>query len=441
MRTPRRLLAVCRPRVSLTAALVGAVAVVAVATIAVGAALVLGGRDIGAPLPPTLFRFRPLLGPLAPLAAALLALGVLGASALRRPLVRPLTFALGAPALALVLRLSLNAARAGPVDWWIFFDPRFGEGTVEYLAALPALASGPLIFLDRFAEIASSLPVHAAGHPPGLLTLVALLGITTAPELAALVIGVGVVGIPLVYVLGRELLEGEEEARAATLLSVFAPSGLFYGASAADALFATLAVLAAVALVSHRSRVRLVVGPAALAVSSFFSYATLAVGAWAAVIAWLREGGRAALRLALAAAAGLVAFYLLLYALTGFDVVGALVVTHDVYRVSIARIRPYAYFVFGAPVAWMLALGPPIVVLWLRSLAARRPPALALAAVVAASAVGGFTKGETERIWLFLVPLACVAAAAGLPRRWLVPVLGALAVQAFLMEVLLGTVW
>jgi methylthioxylose transferase len=144
---------------------------------------------------------------------------------------------------------------------------------------------------------------------------------------------------------------------------------------------------------------------------------------------------------AAAAAVGLVGALVAAWALTGFDPLGSLAATEEVYRVSIARIRPYPYFVFGAPVAWMLALGPPVAVLWLRSGAARRAPALALAAVVVASALAGFTKGETERIWLFLVPLACVAAAPALPRRWLVPVLAMLAVQAFLMQVLLGTVW
>ncbi len=89
----------------------------------------------------------------------------------------------------------------------------------------------------------------------------------------------------------------------------------------------------------------------------------------------------------------------------------------------------------------MLALGPPIVLFWLRAVAAREAAALALGAVVLISSLGGFTKAETERIWLFLVPFACVAAAVVLPRRRLVPVLGALAVQAFLMQVLLGTVW
>src|SRR5215211_6948626 len=427
MRAPR--LSARRPALSARTALPAAVAVIAVATIVVGAVLVAGGRDIGAPLPPTLFRWRPHFGSLAPLAAALLAAGVVAATWLRRPAVRPLPFALAALGLALALRLSLNAARAGPVDWWIFFDPRFGEGTVEYLAALPALDFGPLLFLDRFAEIASALPVHAAGHPPGLLIAVALLGLEPAPALAALTIVSGALAVPLVYLLGRRLLDSEHDARAATLLFVFAPGTLVYGASAADTLFASLATLAALALVARARLVRLLGGPAALALASFFSYANLAVGAWAALTVWLREGWASALRLATAVAAGLLAFYAALYLLTGFDLLGAVAASQEVYRVSIARIRPYAYFVFGAPIAW------------LRSVAANRPDALALAAIVVVSAVAGFTKAETERIWLFLVPLACTAGAASLPRRWLAAALAALAVQAFLMQVLLGTVW
>ncbi|HEV2773402.1 MAG TPA: hypothetical protein VGV57_11380 [Thermoleophilaceae bacterium] len=437
---PRALTRRLRPQ-STERALVAGVALVAAATIVVGAVLVLAGRDIGAPLPPTLFRFRPELSLFALPAAALLALGVPVARRVSLPSVAPRTFVLAALLLALVLRLALNAARNGPSDWWIFFDPRFGEGTVEFLSALPALDFGVPLFLDRFAETATALPVHAAGHPPGLLSVVGLLGIETAPAFAALIIAVGVLCTPLVYLLARELLGEEGSARAATLLFVFAPNALLYGASAADALYATLGALAALALVSRRRLVRHLGGPAALALATFFSYANLAVGALGALVVWLREGWRAALKLMVAAAGGLVAFYLAMLALFGFDIIGALGATADVYRVSIARIRPYWYFLTGSPVAWMLALGPPIALFWLRAVAAREAVALALGAVVVLSSVGGFTKAETERIWLFLVPFACVAAAAVLPRRRLVPVLAALAAQAFLMQVLLGTGW
>jgi hypothetical protein len=61
--------------------------------------------------------------------------------------------------------------------------------------------------------------------------------------------------------------------------------------------------------------------------------------------------------------------------------------------------------------------------------------------VIATAALLGFTKAETERIYLFLVPLACVAAAVALHERRLPLVLGALAAQALLTELLLYTVW
>ena len=428
-------------RISLRFALVAGAAIVSLLTIAVGAILVLGGRDIGAPLPPFLFRFRPDASLLSLLAAGLLAIGVLGARRLSSPALKPGLFVVAATVLGLALRLSLNASREGVIDWWIFFDPRFGEGTVEYLAALPALEFGVPLFLDRFAETASALPVHAVGHPPGLLSVVGLLGIETAPAFAALIVAAGVLAVPLVYLLGRELLDDDVRARAATLLFVFAPSAIIYGASAADALFATLGTLAALLLIARRPVVRLVAGPAALALATFFSYANLAVGAWGALVVAVREGPRAAVKVAAAAGAGLVVFYLAAYALFGFDIVGAIATTEDIYRVSIARLRPYWYFLFGSPVAWLAAMGIPLALYWLRAIAAREAAAVALAAVVVIAAVGGFTKAETERIWLFFVPLACVGAAAVLPQRRLMLVLSLLAVQAFLMQHLLGTVW
>ena len=84
----------------------------------------------------------------------------------------------------------------------------------------------------------------------------------------------------------------------------------------------------------------------------------------------------------------------------------------------------------GAPVAWLA----------LRSLQRGEPAAVALAVIVAVSAVAGFTKAETERIWLPYVPLACVAAAAT-PITRLRPWLVAMALIAIVIKVLFGTTW
>ena len=143
----------------------------------------------------------------------------------------------------------------------------------------------------------------------------------------------------------------------------------------------------------------------------------------------------------MACAAGLVVFYALLYLATGFDPFGALRAPESVYREGVASGRPYAFWVLGAPSAFLIAAGLPIAWLGLRALGAGQAVALALFAVLAISAVLGFTKAETERIYLFLVPPLCIAAATALPQRYLRPVLAALACQALATELLFYTIW
>src|SRR5204862_6859586 len=125
---------------------------------------------------------------------------------------------------------------------------------------------------------------------------------------------------------------------------------------------------------------------------------------------------------ALLAGVVLLGFHAALYGASGFDPVGTLRAASDAYRIGIANVRPYSFWLLGSPVAFIVAMGVPLAWYALRALAARERTAIALALVVAAAAVLGFTKAETERIWLFLVPLACLAAATLLPARLLAPV-------------------
>lgn len=398
------------------------------------------GVELGMPSPPLLYDWDPAATLLALPAAALIAGAALAAPRLRAPTsISPAAFAALALALGLVLRLALAAARGGVEAWYAVYEVPSFEGPNEYLPALPALDFGLRFFLDTFAEIGTALPVHAVGHPPGLLSTLHLLGISTPEGMAALTIGVGALSIPLAYLLARELLD-EVRARTATLLYVFAPSAVIGGATSADALFATLAVLAALALLA-RSRVARATGPAALALASFFSYANLAIGAFAAIVTLRHEGPRRALGLSAACALGLAVFYGVLHLATGFDPIGALRSTEIVYGEGIASRRPYGFWLLGSPVSFLVAAGLPIAWLALRSLGARDTVAVALFAVVAISAVLGFSKAETERIYLFLVPLLCIAAASQLSKRRLGAVIAALAVQALATELLFFTVW
>jgi hypothetical protein len=315
------------------------------------------------------------------------------------------------------------------------------EGPNEYLPALPALEQGPRWFLDRFAELVPALPVHAAGHPPGLLLVMDALALDTPARLAALCIAAGALAVPAAYGLARTLLD-EPAARVATLLLAFAPATLLFGATSADAVYELLGVLAAWALVCRPLALRLV-GALALAVASLFAWSLLAVGAWAALLVLLRDGWRRALALAVLCGAVLVAFYALLHAATGFDPIGTLRATEQVYRLGIAQSRPYWFWLTGSPTAFLLVLGLPISWYALRALAARETAAVAIFGVIAIASVAGFTKAETERIWLFFAPLVCLAAArelTGRPRA-LTVVCGLLGAQAVLYGLFVNTVW
>jgi hypothetical protein len=389
----------------------------------------------------------PFVGPIAPHADPLLIVSVLCFAAAvawapRLLTVTPAAFAGGTFALTLVLRLALAAGGggrggAGVAAWWKVFDPaRSYEAPNEYLPALGALHWGPHFFLDRFAETVPALPVHAAGHPPGLLLTLYALGISSPGGMAALCIGVGALSVPLSYPLGRRLLD-EHRARVATLLLALAPGALIFGATSADAVYLTLGLLAAWPLTVRAWRP---LGAVLLAVASLFSWSLLAVGVWAAIVAWRREGFRAALALSAQCAIALVAFYAALYGLSGFDPIGTLRATEDVYRAGVASLRPYSYWVLGSPSAFLLVVGLPILWYALRALAAGRTVAVAIFAVLAIAAIGGVTKAETERIWLFFAPFVCLAAAAG-PAFRLRPVLAALAVQALAYELVFDTIW
>jgi hypothetical protein len=383
-------------------------------------------------------------------------------------------FVLWALGLALVSRLALNTVRLGPAGWTDMFAGS-PEAQNEYLPALPATQDGLGLFLDRFAEWLPALPVHAAGHPPGLITTMVALGIDDAAGLSALIIGVGVLTAPLTYWVSRELAD-EGAARLATVLWIFAPSALLYGATAADALFATLGMAAATVLVlrppageageagrrraaresgparaagkraaggaAHAlRRLALPVGAALLAVASFFAWSLLGMAAWAAFVVWGRDGLRRAIALGAVCAGALVAFYAGLWALTGYDAIGSLRRVEEVYRFSVASVRPYAFWLFGSPTAFLIGAGLPV--LWFAALAVQRRHrgAVAIAWVIVIASVAGFTKAETERIWLSFLPLACLAAATVMPRRWVAPALAVMVAQAYLTQMFVYTVW
>ena len=415
---------------------------VAAGTVAVGQAIKAAGGQVGVFFPPFYIQWQPHAGTLAVAGVAIL----LGAAALApvwvwRPR-RPAAVAALLFALALALGVGLNVARGGVHDLWAIFQTTPGgspEAGNEYLLGLPALHHGIPFYISHFPALIPSLPQKVTGNPPGPLVALHLLGVGTPGALAALVIGTGALTAPLAYDLGRTL-GGEERGRIAGLLTAFAPSLLLWGVTSVDYAFATLGMIAACLLVRERPTAR-TAGALAAAGASFFSWLLFVIPAWAVLVVLGREGPRRALALAATCTVATGVVYATLVLTLGYDPVATVRATAAVYQHGIAHMRPYAYWLFGSPVAWGIALGLPTAWAALRAGAARDPAALALAAMVIAAALLGFTKAETERIWLPFVPLACVAAGRCVTARGLRVTVWLLIAQALAVELLFNTIW
>ena len=352
--------------------------------------------------------------------------------------------AFGALAYATMLAvgLSVNAARRGTAGWSHVFDLS-GHGSFEasreYLPALKWLDSGVGHYVRHYPDILPYLPTHTKGNPPGPLVAMHLLSITSAGRLTAVCVLVGALVAPLTYLLGRELGD-ERRGRQAAALVALSPVG---GAVRRHLGRLRLRGVRGRRRVPARSpALRRSSRPAALWPASPRSSPGCC---WRsrcgrAVTVLRRDGLRAGVLPCRGGAAGLACSRSRSPSCWGYDPVSILRTPDRIYGGGAAAHRPYAFWVFGSPAAWLTMLGLPVAWLALRALTRGEPAAVGLAAVVAISALAGFTKAETERIWLPYVPLACVAAAA-MPIRRLRLILGVLALQAVVIEVLFGTVW
>lgn len=451
--------------------LVAVVGPIAVVTVAVGLRLRLHDGKLGTVSAPFVSGWLPAIDPVGAIVAVLACFAVVlaGRFLVDAPL-HPAAVAAALFALTLGAGLALNVARQGTSGWTEIFDLLGGTSQShainEYLPGLPTLKDGVRNYLDRFAEVVPSQSVNIAGHPPGPLLLAHAVGADTAGGLARLVILIGSLCAPLTYRLAWTLSGDERTGRVAGLLCVASPLTLLFGVTSFDYAFAAFATLAACGLVARSWRWQ-AVGLVALAWASLMSWALLAVGAWAAIVVLQRDGLRRAVILAALCGLAVGALQGFLAAAYGYDPIGTLRATEQVYRDSLATVRPYWFWVFGSPVAWGLMLGPLIVAAVLRGAAAGSHAAIAITAVVMIAAIGGFSKAETERIWLFMVPLACAAAAPHLGRLWvarrgasaqrqdgpgrdgagcvaagpLTVVLALLLLQAFVFQLLMNTVW
>jgi methylthioxylose transferase len=383
-------------------------------------------------------------------AGAVAAAAVVVVVALHRSRVRWPARVAATVALELPLALAVAALRGGPGAWTAPLD-----SNGEYPAGV-GLVHGVAAFLGGFPALLPSLPSHAAGHPAGAMVVYELLD-RVWPGLQGAALGsvaIGCLGAAVAGPLAREEL-GEAGGRWALTAWALSPVVLLYVATSADAVFAVAlggAVLAAHRGLQRRSAPWTLAGGAGLWAASMLTYssALLLVFLGVRAVGRLRADRAWALGWAALTAGTVLALAGLCWLATGYDPVAAVRATGAVYRSAPGSAgRPWLPWVPGDLLAFGGMLGLPL----LAALAARAAgivrerawtsvDAAALATLLAAAS-WGFTKGEVERIFQFLVPLVLVAAVRQLLAWRARPevVAALLGAQAVAVELLFVTRW
>jgi hypothetical protein len=372
---------------------------------------------------------------------------------------------------------SIDVYRQEDGSWFLPFGYAYGQKALDYWGDVPRVErwGGFSAFLEKYStrDHFDRLSFHAATHPPGGVLFLYLasrpFGHALWSAIAATVAFTGLSLLPL-FLLARRLY-GEPVASRALALYLLTPNVVLFTTTSMDGPFsvfpiASLWLFYEAALRSRRRALGIALG-AAMALAAFLTYASCLIALFFALaVAFSALWDRARLRDMTAALAVALATFVALFALlqlgTGFRPIEAV-------RLSIARDREgmgsgyeslerFLQIGLCNLMAFLLAVGIPHTVLWLRELREASAARLGAAPRVFTAAAGltlliaAFSTlftAEVERIWLFLAPLLVLPVANRLD-AWrqetgsdapLFTVAGLLALQTVVFEVALNTRW
>lgn len=367
--------------------------------------------------------------------------------------------------------------------------------SLEYYADVPRIDElGLRTFLRDFSkpELFETLSGHTRTHPPGgvvfLWIVSKIFGYNLVSASLVSVLFTAIVVLPF-YKLAVRLYD-EKVALYALLLFLITPNFVMFTTTSMDGPFSVFPILSLYLFYEARERetspdvalgtfrpYSLLTG-ISLALGMFMTYSTVVIGVFLCIIALLeRKRFVQYLKVLVFAAIGFIGFYLLLFILTGFQPIDALwaAIKKDEAGMGTGfeSIDRYFHLSFANLFAFLIGVGIPITVVWLRQLVStfkewKQNSALSelednqprtpwifnpeksdtfvigfLITLLYFTFSTLFTM-EVERIWIFMVPFFVIPVAKYLtarPRSDLYWVGGMLVVQLIISEVLLYTYW
>jgi 4-amino-4-deoxy-L-arabinose transferase-like glycosyltransferase len=358
-----------------------------------------------------------------------------------------------------------------------FLEP-YSRAGLEYYGDVPKVDQlGLATFLRQYSDpkFFSSLSVHAKTHPPGGILFLWMTSKLFGHNLvSACLVSIWCASMMAVvgYLIAARFF-GDRAARYAVVLLLLMPNVVMFSATSMDGPFAVLPLLSiwlfyeADADETGIGRYSVLAG-VAIALSAFMTYATVLVGLVLGVVLVAnsvvsRRAFRKQMRIVLTASCVFAVFYLALFLATGFSLIEAALasVAYDsaLDGTGHETVPNYLHRSVANLVAFLIGIGVPVAVLWLRQVrntVGRLGDGTADAVFVASCFVSVLIMSfstlftlEVERVWLFMSPLVVIPAAKYLydrceetqclgPFRWTVVLL---ALQLLVSEICLDTYW
>jgi hypothetical protein len=303
---------------------------------------------------------------------------------------------------------------------------------------------------------------HPATHPPGGVLLLWVVrktlgeGLMTASLVAIVLTALTI--IPAAMLARRFLSPG-----ALTIfigLYVLTPNLVLFGATSMDGVFALFLVCAACVFfrgAKDTASLRLTILRGIhlglwLALSTFFTYATIALVALLVVWWMLTKFSPRIFAILSIAALTLVASFAILCLATSCNIIACArtAIAFDAQTMNEVKVHYWDVSVTNL-LGFLVGSGMIAATLWMRSLRGRSDVnalSRALAMTLMLLSFSTLFTRELERVWMFLTPLLLVSAAweldrlsKKLRRRWIVGTMVLLFVQTWVTQVMLNTIW
>ena len=352
-----------------------------------------------------------------------------------------------------------------------FLEP-YTRTRYEYYADVPKVDQvGLLSFMRDYAkpELFSTLSGHAQTHPPGgilfLWIISKLFGYNLLVASLGSVVFTSLTVIPI-YLLAKKLY-GESIGRYTLALFLITPNFVMFTGTSMDGPFSLFPILSLYLFYKGKSAERTIhygfLTGISLGCGILMTYSTVFIGLFFSVVMLLtlivdRKEFRRILTLLLIACITFIAFYLLMFLFTGFNLLEALQASIRKDKAALGTgyetIGLYLHLSLGNLFAFLIGIGIPMTTVWLRQVVRtirdkRGGESIDIYIVgylisLLAIAFSTLFTMEVERVWIFMAPFIVIPVAKHLSQRGLADfywVAGLSCLQLVLFEVTLYTYW